>query len=77
VDAIRGGGEVTGIFTPGRWGSFDGRYAQLAWEGHFADCERRNGILIPRYGEVGWYRDGKLSLVWKGLIDQVSFEGRS
>jgi hypothetical protein len=33
--------------------------------------------LIPRYGEVGWYRDGKLSLVWKGLIDHVSFEGRS
>jgi hypothetical protein len=33
--------------------------------------------LIPRYGEVGWYRDRKLSLVWNGLIDQVSFEGRS
>jgi hypothetical protein len=29
-------GEVTDIYTPARWGKFDGRYAKAAWEGHFA-----------------------------------------
>ncbi len=27
--------EVISIYTPGRWGSFDGTYKQVAWEGKF------------------------------------------
>lgn len=65
-------GEVTGIYTPARWGSFDGRYAQVAWEGHFSDYQYRDGVLIPLHGEVGWFHDGALQLVWKGRIDGFS-----
>jgi hypothetical protein len=65
-------GEVTRIYTPGRWGSFDGGYARLAWEGHFSDYQYRDGVLIPLQGEVGWIRDGALQLVWKGAIEAFS-----
>lgn len=62
------GGEVTGIFTPARWGNFSGRYLQLPWEGHFGDYVDRGGIRVPMWGEVGWYRRGALEIVWRGRI---------
>lgn len=67
-------GEVVGIYSPGRWGSFDGGYAQVPWEGHFSGYGRRHGILVPRHGEVGWCRDGKLELVWRGSIDGFTLD---
>jgi hypothetical protein len=67
-------GEVTGIYTPGRWGKFDGEYKQVPWEGHFRNYQLRAGIRVPLYGEVGWYDDRMLKLVWKGNITDVAFE---
>ncbi len=67
-------GEVTGIFTPARFGYFDGRYRQVPWEGHFNDYQTRAGMRVPLYGEVGWYANGKLELVWKGNITGVKYE---
>ena len=58
-------GEVTGVYAPARWGSFDGHYEQGGWEGHFSTYERRDGVLVPMSAEVGWYQDGTLALVWK------------
>lgn len=64
-------GEVVSIYTPGRWGRFGKRYEQVPWEGHFRDYTAFNGVRMPRYAEVGWYRKGKLELVWKGRIRAV------
>lgn len=61
-------GEVSGIHAQARWGSFQGGYRQVPWEGHFSDYVREQGVLIPRRGEVGWYRDGVLELVWQGAV---------
>jgi hypothetical protein len=36
-------GEVTGIYTPARWGTFAGGYKQVPWEGHFRDYRERDG----------------------------------
>ncbi len=66
--------EVVGIFTPGRWGSFDGGYRQVAWEGRFSNYSRRGGMLVPEYGEVGWYIDGRWQKVWQGRIVDAEFE---
>lgn len=66
--------EVTGIYSPGRWGSFDGGYRQVAWEGAFRDYARRDGVLVPTHGEVGWYRDGKWQAVWKGTVFDAALE---
>jgi hypothetical protein len=61
-------GEVTGIYTPARWGSFDGGYKQVPWEGHFGRYEERMGLFVPMEGEVGWYFDNEWQAVWKGRI---------
>lgn len=62
--------EVTGIYSPGRFGRFNGVYKQVPWEGHVRDYQIRGGMRVPSYGEVGWYEGETLQLVWKGnLID--------
>jgi hypothetical protein len=68
--------EVSGIYTPGRWGSFDGTYKQVAWEGKFRNYSRRNGVLVPTDGEVGWYTDGQWQSVWRGTVAAASMEFR-
>jgi hypothetical protein len=61
-------GEVTGIYTPARWGAFSGEFRQVPWEGHFRDYREHNGILVPMEGDVGWYIDGEWCAVWKGSV---------
>ena len=61
-------GEVTGIYTPARWGTFGRRYRQVAWEGHFRNYRERDGLFVPTEGDVGWYVDGQWRPVWKGTI---------
>ena len=63
-----GSGEVTGIYTPQRWGSFAGDYRQVAWEGHFRDYRERDGVVVPTEGDVGWYVGPEWQAVWKGTI---------
>lgn len=67
-------GEVTGIYSPGRFGRFDGRYKQVPWEGHFQNYEERSGMRVPTYGEVGWYDAGGWQAVWKGNLIDVQYE---
>lgn len=67
-------GEVTGVYSPGRFGRFDGVYQQVPWEGHFRHYQATEGMRVPRYGEVGWYDNGTLQLVWKGDIIEVQYE---
>ncbi len=69
-------GTVAGIHTPARWGKFGSRYEQVPWEGHFADYVRRDGVLVPSKAEVGWYRDGRLRIVWRGRITRYEARGR-
>lgn len=67
-------GEVTGIFSDGRFGSFDGGYKRVPWEGHFRDYQAKGCMRVPLYGEVGWYDHGVLQLVWKGDLINVRYE---
>ena len=63
-------GEITGIYTPARWGTFAGGYRQVPWEGHFRDYRERDGVFVPTEGDVGWYIDNKWQAVWKGGITE-------
>jgi hypothetical protein len=65
--------EVEGVYTAERWGSFDGGYKQVAWEGHFRDYVAQGPMRIPRYGEVGWYDTGEWRAVWKGSVKHAIF----
>ena len=31
-------------------------------------------MCVPSYGEVGWYTDGALKLVWKATITNVRYK---
>jgi hypothetical protein len=66
-------GEVTGIYTPARWGTFADGYRQVPWEGHFRDYREHNGMLLPTDGEVGWYVDGAWRAVWRGTMTDFRF----
>jgi hypothetical protein len=61
-------GEVAGIYTPARWGTFGGGYKQMPWEGHFRDYRERDGVMVPTHGEVGWYIEDEWRVVWKGTV---------
>ena len=61
-------GEVTGIYTPARWGTFGGAYEQRPWEGHFRNYEQRSGFWVPTQGDVGWYAGGEWRPVWEGTM---------
>jgi hypothetical protein len=65
-------GEVTGIYTSGRWGTFPEGYRQVPWEGHFRDYQNRDGVFVPTEGDVGWYVDKQWRAVWHGRI--IAFE---
>jgi len=67
-------GEIVGIFTPGRWGSFGGGYLQKPWEGHFRDYVTLQGMRIPKHGEVGWYDDGVWGRVWEGTLLEAMYD---
>lgn len=68
------GGEVFAVYSPGRWGRFNGAFTQVGWEGHMSHYERRHGVLVPARGGVGWYQEGTPALVWKGEVTALSFE---
>ncbi len=67
-------GEVSGIYTSGRFARMSGEYKLLPWEGHFNDYQRISGILVPGHGEVGWHVDGQLEIVWKGDILDIQYD---
>jgi hypothetical protein len=68
-------GEVTGIYTPARWGKFAEGYRQLPWEGHFRHYRHWGGVIVPAEGDVGWYVDDAWQVVWRGTI--TAFELRT
>jgi hypothetical protein len=67
-------GEVTGIYTPTRWGRFGKRYLQLPWEGQFREYRQLEGFTLPSEGAVGWHRDGELQCVRSARIEAVVAE---
>jgi hypothetical protein len=69
-------GEVTGIDTPARWGTFAGGYKQVPWEGRFREYRERDGVMVPTHGEVGWYIDGAWRAVWKGTVATYQIQVR-
>ncbi|MEX0870550.1 MAG: DUF6544 family protein [Aquisalimonadaceae bacterium] len=74
VFRFNGADEVTGIYTSARWGTFDGGYRQVPWEGHFRKYVNRGGMLVPTEGEVGWYMAGEWRSVWKGTVTDLDYE---
>lgn len=67
-------GEVTSIYSPGRFGRFGDGYKRVPWEGHFRDYQVQAGMRVPLQGEVGWYENEALQSVWKGNVVDAQYE---
>jgi hypothetical protein len=51
-------GEITQVFTPGRYREAGGRYELTPWAGHNRNYQTRDGMRIPVEGEVEWQLPG-------------------
>lgn len=67
-------GEAVRIHTERRWGTFEGGYRQVPWEGRFQDYRLEEGMRVPGYGEVGWQVDDRVEWVWKGEVVEARYE---
>jgi hypothetical protein len=67
-------GQIVGVRTERRGRMVAGRAVPTPWEGRFWGHERRDGMLIPMEGEVGWIVDGAYRPYWRGRITAVRFE---
>lgn len=67
-------GEVTRVFTPGRYRAVQDRYEPTPWAGYFRRYEQRGGMRIPIEGEVEWQHSGRSLPYWKGRIVDVEYE---
>jgi hypothetical protein len=68
-----GNGEVSGIYTPGRWGTFEGGYRQVPWEGHFEEYAEHDGLLVPTEADVGWYHGDTWGAVWTARMTAFDY----
>lgn len=67
-------GLIHSIYAEGRYRDVDGVQVATPWQGYFWDYERRDGMLIPLEGEVGWLLDGEYKPYWRGRIEQIEYE---
>jgi len=67
-------GEITSIYTPGRFAYLDGRYQLLPWEGHFRNYQERAAMRIPTEADVEWHLPSGRFPVWRGRIVDVEYE---
>ena len=66
-------GEITGVFTPGRYREVNGKYELTPWRGHFRNYAESDGMRIPLEAVVEWQLpDGPLPY-WKGRILEVQY----
>lgn len=47
-------GEITGLYTPGRYREIGGEYELTPWAGNHHGYEENDGLRIPVEGEVEW-----------------------
>jgi hypothetical protein len=66
-------GEITDVFTAGRYREVDGEYELTPWRGHFRNYQERNGMRIPFEGDVEWQLPEGALPYWKGRIIEVQY----
>ncbi len=67
-------GEVTGVFTPGRFRAVDGKYELTPWAGQFANYQERAGMRIPLDASVEWHLATGIFNWWRGRIVEVEYD---
>jgi Family of unknown function (DUF6920) len=67
-------GEITRIFTPGRYAFINGKWEVMPWACHCSGYQKRHGILIPTQASAEWiYKDGAFSY-FDGKVLSIDYE---
>lgn len=64
-------GEITRIYTDGRYYEKEGNYTLVPWQGYFRTYDERNGMRIPLEGKVEWILPEGELVYWRGSIKGV------
>jgi hypothetical protein len=68
-------GLIASIRAEARARTVNGGLVFAPWQGRFWDYELRDGMRIPRSGEVAWQLpDGSLLPYWRGRITNIAYE---
>jgi len=67
-------GEITQVFTPGRYREVAGKYELTPWAGYSRNYQERDGMRIPVEGEVEWQLPGERLPYCKLRIIKVEYE---
>lgn len=72
--SFNGKGEITGMYSPGRFREVKGKYELTPWSIKVWNYQERGGMQIPLEGEVAWQLpDGRLPY-WKATIISVKYD---
>ena len=66
-------GEITRVFTTGRYREADGKYVPTPWAGYFRDYQEHGGMLVPAVGTVEWHLPGGKFPYWKARIVEFTY----
>lgn len=67
-------GEITAVFSPGRFREEKGKYIPTPWVVRVWNYEERGGMRIPLEGEVEWQLSSGNMPYWKGKIVDVKYD---
>jgi hypothetical protein len=67
-------GLIDAVRSEGRYRDVEGTQIPTAWQGRFWDYQRRDGMLIPLAGEVGWQPEEGSRPYWRGRIDRIDYQ---
>jgi hypothetical protein len=67
-------GEITRIFTPGRYREVNGKYLFTPWEVRVWNYQDKGGMRIPVEGEVMWQLPGGSLPYWKGRVVEAEYD---
>ncbi|MEO8090651.1 MAG: DUF6544 family protein [Gemmatimonadales bacterium] len=67
-------GQVSGVYSPGRWQKVAGGYRQTPWECHVSNYREQDGMQVPASAEVGWHAEGQWQKIWTGDVVDSSYD---
>ncbi len=71
---VNGKGEVTRIYSSGRYREADGKFELTPWVVQVGTYEERGGMRIPMEAEVAWQLPGGVQPYWKGRIVDAQYD---
>lgn len=66
-------GLITSVYSSTRYREVNGEQVKTPWRGFFWDYEKRDGMMIPLKGEVGWMLSEGLLPYWRAHIERIEY----